>query len=96
MITIAQYVNFIKNSLKERASSVDIMNLLFGKIIDIIDLKGKDGEPYSFDPSRTSKICSGQLPINKEILKHSEDMKVIEALPGYFEEAIVPRLSYNK
>lgn len=96
MITIAQYVNFIKTSLKETASNVDIMNLLFGRIIEIIGLKGKDGDIYSFDPSRTSKICSGQLPINKEILKHSEDIKVIEALPSYFEEAIIPRLSYNK
>lgn len=96
MITIGQYVNFIKSALKESASNTDIMNLLFGKIIEIINLRGNDGDIYFFDASRTSKICSGKLPINKEILKHSEDMKVIEALPAYFEEAVVPRLLYSK
>ncbi len=92
-MTLSEYFRIIKSNMGESVSNEDLMNLLFGDIIRQANLRGKDGDFYQFDASRTSRILSGQLSINKDIIGAINKETIIESLPTYFSNAIIPRLS---
>lgn len=92
-MTLSEYIQIIKPNMRESVSNEDLMNLLFSDIIRKANLKGKDGDFYQFDASRSSRILSGKLPINKDIIDTLNKDAVIESLPAYFSNTLLPRLS---
>ena len=57
-LNFSVFASAIKNAMSEFQSDEDVINLLYGSLVDPLDLKGKNGLRIYIDKGRASNIMN--------------------------------------
>lgn len=86
------YFDVIKGNLAKGIANDDLCRLLFGCVIDPLDLRSTSGEPLYYSKGFLSDLLNSKKKMPKQIKENIYEQKVSDTIADYFEQYIVSEL----
>lgn len=87
-----KFIVILKSFFRRRISNDKLCTLLFGSVIETLDLKNRYGDPVYIDKRTISKIMNQKQGIPVSIRNHLYDEEVIRNMVPYFQNHIANQL----
>ena len=93
-LNFSVFASAIKNAMSEFQSDEDVINLLYGSLVDPLDLKGKNGLRIYIDKGRASNIMNHKEDVQRVIREAIRSINITQ-ITQYFQQNIKPHMDQD-